>query len=63
MAILVAAVVKGVCAVHMLTLATAESIRALQMNRHGGAGAAAASTRGRGWAALLLHILRRLALS
>ena len=63
MAILVAAVVKGVCAVHMWTLAAAESVRALQMSGHGGAGAAATSTRGRGWAALLLHVLRMLALS
>ena len=62
-AIPVAAVVEGVCAVHMWTLAAAESIRALQMDGHVSAGAAAASTRGRGWAALLLHVLRMLALS
>ena len=48
MAIPVAAIVEGVCAVHMWPLAAAEGIRALQVNGHAGAGAAAASACGRG---------------
>ena len=63
MPILVATVVESVRGVHVRALAAAERIRALQMRGHGRAGAAAAPTRGRGRAALLLQILRLLALS
>jgi hypothetical protein len=58
----VATVVEGMRRIHVRALAAAECVRALQVGGHGRAGAAAAPTRGRGRAALLLHILRLLAL-